>query len=235
MVKKNLILCLVIITISTNAQVIKQGGKQNPTTEDPYYNPYGGYQRPREEKPFEFKKRSLIQINIFQFVFTNVALSYEIFSKSGKSGFHIPFTFGIGGKPDNSAYPGNNNGEFIASKNRIFETGFHYHYYPFGQRRTSPFIGAGFNIGAFNYWTYTPPTYISNNGYTYYQQLQSGAQVGTNYSGALFGGFLFNPNETVTFGMKAGVGFMRKSTNIANYIEYTQPYGLFEVNLGFKF
>ncbi len=234
MLKKLFILCLITIVINANAQVIKQGGKQNPTTDDTYYNPYGREQRPREEKPFEFKKRSLIQINIFQFVFTNVSLSYEFFSKDGKSGFHIPFTFGIGGKPDNNPYPGNNNGTFIASQNRIFESGLHYHYYPLGQRRTSPFLGVGFNVGGFNYWNYTP-NYVYNNGYTYAQQIQGSAQVGTNYSGALFGGFLFNPNETITFGMKAGLGFMRKSTSVANYIEYTHPYGVFEVNLGFKF
>jgi len=234
MLKKLFTLCLLVIVIDTNAQVIKQGGKQNPATDDSYYNSYGREQRPREEKPFEFKKRSLIQINIFQFVFTNVSLSYEFFSKSGKSGFHIPFTFGIGGKPDQTPYPGNNSGTFIASQNRIFESGLHYHYYPFGQRRTSPFLGVGFNIGGFNYWNYSP-YFISNNGYSYAQQIQGSAQLGTNVAGALFGGFLFNPNETITFGMKAGLGFSRRSTSVANYIEYTHPYGVFEVNLGFKF
>lgn len=224
MLKKLFVLCLVAITISTNAQVIKSGRPKNTETsnDDTYYNPYH-----KEEKPLEFTKRSLIQINIFQFVFTNVALSYEIFSKDGKSGFHIPFTFGIGGKPDQNPYPGSSAGLLIASQNRIFESGLHYHYYLLGQRRSSPFLGLGFNVGAFNYWTYTS-TYS-------YPPTTGNAQIGTNYSGALFGGVLFNPNETITISLKAGLGFMRRSTNVANYTEYTQPYGLFEVNLGFKF
>ncbi|MHB8401095.1 MAG: hypothetical protein ACYDCN_03685 [Bacteroidia bacterium] len=216
-----------MITISINAQVIKQGGRHQSVdnvTDDAYYTPYH-----KDEKTLEFTKRSLIQINIFQFVFTNIALSYEIFSKDGKSGFHIPFTFGIGGRPNQNPY-GSNYGSsttlVIASQNRIFESGLHYHYYLLGQRRVSPFLGLGFNVGAFNYWTYSTYSYPPNMG---------NAQIGTNYSGALLGGVLFNPNETITFSLKAGLGFMRHSTDIANYTEYTTPYGLFEVNLGFKF
>src|ERR1035437_8845460 len=157
MFKKLFILCLVVITISTNAQVIKSGRSKNTETsnDDTYYNPYH-----KEEKPLEFTKRSLIQINIFQFVFTNVALSYEMFSKDGKSGFHIPFTFGIGGRPDQNPY-GSSSSLIIASQNRIFESGLHYHYYLLGQKRSSPFLGLGFNVGAFNYWTYSTYPYYS--------------------------------------------------------------------------
>ena len=228
MFKKLFTLCIVTLTISTNAQVIKTGKPKatEPVAEDTYYNPYH-----REQKPFEFKKRSMLQINIFEFVFTNVALSYELFSKDGKHGYKIPFTFGIGGEPDMNPYSINNTGRFLASKNRIFETGFHYHYYPLGQRVASPFIGLGFNAGAFNYWEYNYT--IVNTGYYQYQQtLSNNQKIGTNVSGALFAGVLFNPNETVTFGFTAGLGFRRYGTD---FNEYTYPYGLLEINLGFKF
>jgi hypothetical protein len=232
MLKKLSTICLIAIVINTNAQVIKSGRVRttevtNPETSN-QNNPYN-----KESKPLEFK-RSLLQINIFEFVFTNVALSYQIFSKDGKSGFQIPFTFGIGGRPDNSAYSGNNSNLFLVSQNRIFETGLHYHYYFIGQKKASPFMGVGFNVGAFNYWTYAQVP-VNNGYYPYYQQGQASQQIGTNYAGSLFGGVLINPNETITFSFKTGLGFMRRSTNISGYQEYTQPYGLLEINLGFKF
>jgi hypothetical protein len=235
MLKKLFTLCIVAITINANAQVIKTGKPKNtePSTEDTYYSPYNRGQRPSEEKPFEFKKRSMIQINIFEFVFTNVAVSYEIFSKDGRHGFKIPFTFGIGGQPDTNAYTTNNTGRFLASKNRIFETGLHYNYYILGQKRVSPFMGIGVNAGAFNYWEYAY-TYVNNYyGGGYYQQVGKGdKKIGSNISGALFFGILFNPSETVTFGFKTGLGFRRYGTD---FNEYTYPYGLLEINLGFKF
>ena len=230
MFKKLLTLYTVFIAVSINAQVIKNGKPKNtdPPTEDAYYDPYHKDRGPRV--PFEFKKRSMLQINIFEFVFTNVALSYELFSKDGKHGYKIPFTFGIGGEPDMNAYSINNTGRFLASKNRIFETGFHYHYYPLGQRSTSPFLGIGLNAGAFNYWEYS--NYIWPGYYNTPQASTINQKIGTNISGALFAGVLFNPNETVTFGFTGGLGFRRYGTD---YQEYTYPYGLLEVNLGFKF
>jgi hypothetical protein len=234
MLKKLSTICLIVITINANAQVIKPGRPKNtePTTEDTYYSPYRKDPKPIEEKPFEFKKRSMIQINIFEFVFTNISLSYEFFSKDGKHGFKIPFTFSLGGLPDTNAYATNNSGRFIASKNRIFESGLHYNYYLLGQKRVSPFLGLGFNVGGFNYWEYKY-TYYNNGYYPYYQYASKGDQkIGTNISGALFAGVLFNPNETVTFGFKGGLGFRRYGTD---FTEYTYPYGLLEINLGFKF
>jgi len=246
MLKKLSTICLIVITININAQVINkpvkqkrtdltntEKGNQNNSYNNSQNNSNNNQNNPynTEKKPVDFK-RSLIQVNIFEFVFTNVAVSYEIFSKNGKSGFHIPFTFGIGGKPDNSPYPGNNSGLFIVSQNRIFESGLHYHYYFVGQRKASPFMGVGLNIGAFNYWG---PWQYSN---TYpYNPVPGDKQVGTNYAGSLFGGILINPNETITFSFKTGLGFMGRSTNISttNYQDYTRPYGLLEINLGFKF
>ncbi|HXU25942.1 MAG TPA: hypothetical protein VN698_01830 [Bacteroidia bacterium] len=234
MLKKISTICLIAIAISANAQVIKSGRQKNIEPTNANAQSVGNQNNPynKESKPLEFK-RSMIQVNIFDFVFTNIALSYEFFSKNGKSGFHIPFTFGIGGKPDNSNYPGNNDGLFIASQNRIFESGLHYHYYFVGQKKAAPFMGVGFNVGAFNYWG-TTQVPVNNGSYTYYQTVPGTQQVGTNYAGSMFGGILINPNETITFSFKTGLGFMRRTTN-SGYQEYTHPYGLLEVNLGFKF
>ncbi|HXD93230.1 MAG TPA: hypothetical protein VNX01_08455 [Bacteroidia bacterium] len=250
MLKKLSTICLIVITININAQVINKPVKQRKTdpsntergNQNNSYNNQNNSNNNQnspyntEKKPIEFK-RSLLQVNIFEFIFTNVAVSYEIFSKDGKSGFQIPFTFGIGGKPDNNPYPGNNQGLFIVSQNRIFESGLHYHYYFVGQRKASPFMGAGFNIGAFNYWGPWQSVTINNGSYPYTQQVPGDKQVGTNYAGSLFGGILINPNETITFSLKTGLGFMGRSTNISttNYQDYTRPYGLLEINLGFKF
>jgi hypothetical protein len=231
-------MCLITIVINANAQVIRQGNKPKTTTTyttnettnsgEPKSIAYN-----QVSKDVEFK-RSMISLNIFEFVFTNISLSYDYFSKKGKSGFHIPFTFGIGGKPDQSQYPGNNNGLFIASQNRIFESGLHYNYYLVGQKKASPFIGIGFNVGAFNYWNYpagyVPPTTTSSTTIN-----TISPQVGTNFSGALFAGILFNPNELITFTLKTGFGFRKRTADVPNYVDYTQLYGLLELNLGFKF
>jgi hypothetical protein len=237
MLKKISTICLIAITINVNAQVINRTNKQQKNTEttstesNNQSNPYS-----KEKKPLEFK-RSMLQVNIFEFVFTNVAVSYQIFSKNGKSGFQIPFTFGIGGKPDNNPYPGNNSGLFIVSQNRIFESGLHYHYYFVGQQKASPFMGVGLNVGAFNYWGPYTTVIVNNGSYPYTQQVPGTAQVGTNFAGSLFGGILINPNETITFSIKTGLGFMGRtiSPNVTSYQEYTRPYGLLEINLGFKF
>ena len=247
MLKKISILCLVAIVLSTKAQVIRKGnGQKNQTqtqqqqiqqqqsqqpTSTNSNSVINGDQNGKERKAFEYVKRSMVSVNLSQFVFTNVAIGYEFFTKDGKKGIKIPFIFGIGGQQDTNAYSVNNQGRFLSSKNRIFETGLNYNYYFIGQKVVSPYIGVGVNIGAFNYWEYKYTTqYI---GYTYNNVLSTVSKnIGTNYGGALFAGVLINPNETITFGIKAGMGFRRYSTD---RIEYTYPYGIFEVNLGFKF
>src|ERR1700758_1578398 len=178
MLKNFSIICLIAITISTNAQVIKPGKSKNT---DQFNNEVDN--STKDKKPLEFK-RSLIQINIFDFVFTNIALSYQIFSKDGKSGFQIPFTFGIGGKPNTTNYAYGGDNLLLVSQNRIFESGLHYHYYFVGQKKDSPFIGVGLNIGAFNYWTSPQPNYNPYGGY--YQQTPPNQQIGTNFAGSLF-------------------------------------------------
>lgn len=239
MLKNTFFLYLLFICIETQAQVIKRGNSpipnnnntnQQPNNQPDYnYDNYYDYPPPRykPKPPFEFKKRNLVQVNLFDFVFTNLTLTYEFFSKDGKNGFQLPISFNMGGEPDSSQYYVHNQGRFLSAKNRIFQTGLNYNYYFLGQNYVSPYLGVGFNAGAFNYYEYT---YNYSGGGYYYNNGQK--KIGTNVQGGLFIGVLFNPKETITFNIKGGLGMRRYTTD---FYEYTYPYGIFEASLGFKF
>lgn len=216
---------LVIFAFSASAQIIKPGkGKKIEEAES--------FQK--VEPQWEFKKHDMVQLNVFDMVFTNVSIAYEHFSKDGTQGFQLPLSFNAGGLPDTGVYYQNNSTRFIASKNRIFQTGLNYNYYFIGQEKVSPYMGIGVTCGWFNYWKYDKILQTSPyGGGSYYGYKTPGEKmIGSNYAGALFAGILFNPKETVTFNIKAGFGLRRYETT---YTEYTVGYGVFEVCLGFKF
>ncbi|MGZ3901150.1 MAG: hypothetical protein ACXVDC_12560 [Bacteroidia bacterium] len=244
---KKLILSLLacLLGFNLNAQVIRRerpnANVQQNNNQQQYNN---NYQSPvnsnpnvkeyKEQAPFEFKKRSMISLSVSDLVMTNFTFRYEYFNKTGKAGFQVPISLNAGGVPDTNNYSVNNAGRFLSARNRIFQTGFNANYYINGQDRVSPYIGVSLAAGWFKYWinTYVPPTPTTPpapynpSAYTHEQQ------IGNNVSFAFHAGFLFNPWETLTFNVKAGVGLRRYTTN---YIEYTYPVGLADVSLGFKF
>jgi hypothetical protein len=183
----------------------------------------------KELPPFEFKKQSMISLSMSDMVLTNITVKYEYFTKDGKVGYQIPFSFNAGGLPDTNNYRTGNAGRFLSARNRVFQTGLNLNYYVSGQGKVSPFVGLSFAAGWFYYWKYNytysgPPAY--NNSFT------NEKLIANNYSFAFHGGFLFNPWETLTFGIKAGVGLRRYGTI---YQEYTIPFGLVDFSAGFKF
>ncbi len=214
----------IVMTIAfyANAQIIKPGkGKKIEEAES--------FQK--VEQQYEFRKHDMVQLNVFDMVFTNISLAYEHFTKDGMQGFQLPISINAGGLPDTGVYNTSNSTRFISSRNRIFQTGLNYNYYFNGQEKISPYMGIGVTFGWFNYWKYDR---VLNTGpYPYYTYVYPGEKlIGNNYAGSIFAGILFNPKETVTFNLKAGFGLRRYETV---YTEYTVGYGIFEVCLGFKF
>lgn len=214
---------LVTAVFAGQAQVIKQGKGRSV---------YVRVEDTSATKPFQLKKHEMVQLNVFDLIFTDVSISYEHFSSDGTKGYQIPFSFNAGGLPDTSDYRSNTVGRFISSKNRIFQTGFNYNYYFNGQDKVSLYMGAGVQVGWFYYWKYMYNTPTSPYGYPYYGYVGNEKKIGNNYAGLIHGGILFNPRETVTFNLKAGFGLRRYATD---YTEYTVGYFNLDVCLGFKF
>lgn len=248
--KKTIVVFFTVLFLTNlNAQVIRrerqnntQQYNNNQQQQQQYYNnnqqqqQYYNYpvKEAKELPPFEFKKRSMISLSISDLVMTNFTFRYEYFTKDGKVGIQLPVSLNAGGVPDTNNYAVNNAGRFLSARNRIFQSGLNANYYISGQNRVSPYVGVSLAAGTFKYWinTYIPPTSTSTvspyspPAYTHEQQ------VGNNVSFAFHAGFLFNPWETLTFNIKGGVGLRRYTTN---YVEYTYPFGLVDVSLGFKF
>ncbi len=213
-------LFLLFFAFHTKAQIINRGKTS------------AGSNTVREVKEppvFEFKKQSMISISLTDIVFTNITGKYEFFKKDGKVGYQIPFSFNAGGVPDTNNYRVGNAGRFLSARNRIFQTGLNINYYLTGQDKISPYVGLSFAAGWFYYWKYN---YTYGGPPTYYNSFTNEKLIANNYSFAFHAGFLFNPWETLTFGIKAGVGLRRYGTI---YQEYTYPFGLFDLSAGFKF
>ncbi len=227
---KNCLVALVVVFLGfqSHAQVIKRG-RGKPV--------YVQVEDTASDRPFALKKHDLLQLNVFDLIFTDVSLAYEHFNKDGKKGYQLPLSINAGGLPDTGDYrSGSSIGRFISSRNRIFQTGFNYNYYFNGQDKVSLYMGLGFQVGAFYYWKYNygNVTYTNQwgNPYTTIAYLGSDRKVGNNYSGLIHGGILLNPHETVTLNLKTGFGLRRYSTE---YTEYTVGYFILDVSLGFKF
>ncbi|MGZ3865143.1 MAG: hypothetical protein ACXVC6_06050 [Bacteroidia bacterium] len=250
--KKTIVLFFTFFFLTNlNAQVIRrerQNNYQQNNNQQQYYNNnqqqqyYNNdqqqYNNPpvkerKELPPFEFKKRSMIMLSISDLVMTNFTFRYEYFTKDGKVGIQLPVSLNAGGVPDTNNYQVDNRGRFLSAHNRIFQSGLNANYYLYGQSRVSPYVGVSLAAGTFKYWinTYVPPsptstiTPYSPAAYTHEQQ------VGNNVSFAFHAGFLFNPWETLTFNIKGGFGLRRYTTN---YVEYTYPFGLVDLSIGFK-
>jgi hypothetical protein len=152
-------------------------------------------------------------------------------------GYQLPVSFNAGGLPDTSDYMRNGRSPaFLASRNRIFQTGFNFNYYFNGQNKVSLYMGAGFNIGWFAYWRYNYDTLYTSGGWSgpnYYLQYHGNERkIGNNYAGLIHGGILINPRETVTLNLKSGFGLRRYGTE---FREYTTGYFTLDIALGFKF
>ena len=178
--------------------------------------------------PSDITKQNMFSMSVTDLVLTNITLRYEFFKKDGTVSYQIPFSFNAGGIPDTNNYRVSNAGRFLSGRNRIFQTGFNLNYYIDGQDVVSPFVGVSLAAGWFYYWKYsnTPLNVPPYNAWT------SEKMIANNYSFAFHAGFLYNPWETLTFSAKIGAGLRRYGTI---YQEYTYPFGLADLSIGFKF
>lgn len=175
------------------------------------------------QKPFVFSKQNMFSLSIYDLLFTNITANYEFFSSSGRMGYQLPISINAGGLPDSSQYYVSNAGRFLSQRNRIFQTGACLNYYPNGQDRINYYVGCSVMAGWFYYWRYSSLWPMPAVG----EKL-----IGTNVSGVIHGGLLFNPRESLILNLRTGLG-LRRHTTI--YREYTFPFMNFDLCLGFKF
>src|SRR3989442_782065 len=136
-----LLLALVMLALASNAQVIKRGKGGR--------NVYVRVEDTTAQKPFEFKKQSMLTMSVYDLLFTNITLNYEFFRADGKMGYQLPISINAGGLPDTSNYYVQNQGRFLSQRNRIFQTGFSMNYYPNGQDKVNYYIGLNVQAGWF--------------------------------------------------------------------------------------
>ncbi len=101
-------------------------------------------------------KRNLITWEFAELIMTNLSVSYERFSKSGKWGFRIPVSIGLeptygsvsfaDGEVIKLGYKNIKTNEAIGTDARVFATGFNLNYYLVVKGKSKYFIGPEINV-----------------------------------------------------------------------------------------
>lgn len=216
---RKLMPALLLLTLSTAAlaQVIRPGRGKSV---------YVRVEDTARQQPFMFKKQNMFSLSIYDMLFTNITANYEFFTSNGKMGYQLPISINAGGLPDTSQYFVSNAGRFISQRNRIFQTGASINYYPSGQDRVNYYVGCSFTAGWFYYWKYT------YSSFPWPVPVDYEKLIGTNVSGLIHAGILFNPRESLILNLRTGFGLRRHTTV---FREYTFPFMNFDLCLGFKF
>ena len=173
---------------------------------------------------------NIIAINCFDIFFTNLNISYERFSKSGKTSIKIPVSVGLGGRPNENNYSSNFGGmQFM--QNRQYSVGLELNAYPFGRTRSTFYVGISGVAGSFAYYN-DIYGYANQNGYTYNTIVGHTKHIGSHYAGMLHVGGYVGLSDNILIGAKAGLGFKREETVI---MDYTLPKAQLDLNLAYRF
>jgi len=185
------------------------------------WNRYRAYTDTHKE--WEGYKKNCIALNIADFAFVNLTLSYERIFNSGKNSIKIPLSVGLGGKPTQKFYTGAFE-DLTFMKNKNYSAGLEFNYYPIGQTRHTYYLGLSIVAGSFNYY---PPvldtlnTYYYNGGVNYYIDYTAGPKhYGQHYAGMIHLGGILGISRELALGMKLGMGFRREETIIEDYTHF---------------
>ncbi len=163
---------------------------------------------------------NFISINVIDLAFSGfLTFSYERTLKSGNFSFRVPLSLGLKRSDEFDYYEGYYN------KNKIFNTGFDFYFYPSGQGRAKYFMGPSLEYGQYKYLQYD------------YYSLNNIKKVAAYYAILFQNGFLFQPTKDFNISVNVGVGFTQSILNseyqyIRNHGDFTFRGGL---NMGFKF
>lgn len=168
--------------------------------------------------------RNNIRINLLDFMFTNLTLSYEhVFGEQGKFSLKIPFSVGLNGTPNTGNYR-SQFGNLYFAMNRMYASGLELNLYPLGQTRTNFYIGVSSMVGKFfyNYQEYIPGTYTYTN--KQYEGLHLSVMMHFGMNATL--------SKHIGFNAKMAIGIKNEQTKTLDYsLLRFQP----EVGFAYKF
>lgn len=231
------------VTISAGKSELKQINFRNGTKEyfnnstpvapiapEKYRQEDTYYKKPDSNGKQDVKKRTeygknIIAINVFEMLFTNIGFSYERILGDGSIGLKIPFSFGLGGKPNDNNYV-SNYWSTIPLQNKIYGTGLELNVYPIKQNRNVFYLGLSATYTEFKYFR---DTLNSNIPYSPYYKKQ---YLGKQYSGMIHVGGYIGLTDNLLMGGKAAIGFRREETVIE---DYTLPRVQIDFNLAYRF
>lgn len=178
--------------------------------------------------PVENFKQNVLAINVADFAFANLTVSYERIFKRGFTSIKIPVSVGLNGQPDLGPYTG----EIAAMtfmKNKNYSAGFELNYYPLGQTRHNYYIGISTLAGSFFYY----PGVMHYSQQYNYQVIDPGSKkYGLHYSGMIHLGGNLGIAEHFTAGLKIAMGYKREETLIEDYTRFNMEG---DATLAYKF
>jgi hypothetical protein len=205
----------------------------NGSTE--YFSPLSSainYQSEIIEGPAKVYGKNVIAVNAVEMIFTHFGISYERFLKSGKYSVKIPFSFGLGGKP--------NVREYLATsfrttyiQDKIIASGLEFNVYPYGLTRHTLYLGINGELGTFNYYSrYNTNYYNTYNNYNYNYSPVYLKHTGVHYAIMLHIGGYLALSDKFMIGGKIGAGYKYEETI---FTDYTSPNLQIDLNLAYRF
>ena len=182
----------------------------------------------------EFKKNS-VAVNLIDFAFVNLTISYERILKSGNISIQIPLSMGLGGKPSTEEYTTRLENT-TALQNKNYSSGVELNYYPSGQTRHHFYVGLSALVGSFNYYSnvYDTTYYVGYNNVVYprttiVDHLKHSAM---QYAGMIHLGGNLGVTKNFMLGARFGLGFKQDETI---FEDYTRPKAEFAMLMAYKF
>jgi hypothetical protein len=183
-------------------------------------------------------KKNIFAVNLFEIPFIHLGFSYERIFNHGNVSLKVPFSFSLGGPPDETAYIQNVNGSTNLSyrttfmQNKIVASGLELNYYPVGQTRQTFYIGLSGLVGSFYYYSYDS-SYYTPYYYSYYPAPTGKKRhMAMQYAGMVHLGGYITLTKNLLIGTKFALGYRREETI---YVDYTMPKFQLDVNLALRF
>ncbi|MBL7883988.1 MAG: hypothetical protein JNL69_07950, partial [Bacteroidia bacterium] len=157
--------------------------------------------------------KNIIAVNFFETLFTNFGFSYERIMPNKIVALKIPFSFGLGGRPDESKYEGTpDNTDYL--RNKTYGTGLELYIYPLKAARHGFYIGLTTEYGKFNYYQYIYSD-IQNT-----QLLGKVKHEGTHLGGLFHIGGYVGLTDHILMGGKLALGYKRQETIFDDYTNF---------------
>lgn len=170
---------------------------------------YCNYNRIRNKHKFRSKEifnRNIVALNMFEFMFSNLTMSYEHILPSGKFSVKVPVSVGLGGPPNEDHYRGRLR-QYQFAQNRLFAGGLELNVYPAGQAENAYYLGISSIAGNFYYIQYD-----YSGGFPQEKKLE-----GLHLSVMVHIGVNMSMTERYAFKAKIAAGMKSEKTNNPDY------------------